>query len=356
MNLAFFLLVIVVKHPANNGICRFGTRDICIMKKQKKLNQDIDVSNMMAGITNGTEFRELKNRLADIAAKTRFDNLVFVQPSLVNDLLNTYKEAGTMISNAAKLNGSGPISTGKMLKDFGEAIAKYSATGGTFNSLTSVGNFLSSFPPEWMEGMKRTSERLPDALILMSNASWPLDYDVTPAEAVNLADMLDAGKKIEVDEYMTQIFENSINDLFTTFYKRHPIRTHILKEILKCYEQEMYHVAISNVLSQIDGICNDFTSNDFFRSSHQKPNVTNYIVSQSGGRDNWLLGPISKVPPVGRSVNDRKEGDLNRHSIMHGIDITYGNKINFFKSIAWLKYLSDVLWFDRAKNAPLNSK
>ncbi len=185
----------------------------------------------------------------------------------------------------------------------------------------------------------------------MSNAGWPLDYDVTPGEAVNLADMLEAGKKIEVDEYMTQIFENSIDDLFETFCKRHSTRTHIFDEILKCYQQEMYYTGISSVLSQIDGICNDFTSNDFFRSSHQKPNVTHYLMNQSGNKNNWLLGPISKVPPVGRSVNDKKEGDLNRHSIMHGIDITYGNQTNFLKAIAWLKYLSDVLWFDNAKNA-----
>lgn len=34
---------------------------------------------------------------------------------------------------------------------------------------------------------------------------------------------------------------------------------------------------------------------------------------------------------------------LNRHQILHGVDVKYGNKINFFKSLSLLVYISDLL-------------
>lgn len=325
------------------------------MKKEKKPAKDTDVRKIAAGIAIGREFQDLKRQLAEIATKTRMDSLILVQPSLMNDLLNSHKKASEMISETAKLY-SGMFSPNQVLKELGEQIAKYSAHGKVgFNPLIFGGKIFGSVPPEWVERMKRTSEKLPDAIVLMGNAGWPLDYDVTPVEAVNLADMLEEGRQIEVDEHMSAVYQDGIDDIFATFAKRHPSRQHIFAEIIKCYEQEIYHAGISCVMSQIDGICNDFTSNDFFRSSHQTPNVTQHLMKQSGNKGNWLLGPIAKVPPVGRSVSDKKEGDLNRHAIMHGIDISYGSKINFFKSVAWLKYLSDVVWFDSRKNSSPNA-
>jgi len=34
---------------------------------------------------------------------------------------------------------------------------------------------------------------------------------------------------------------------------------------------------------------------------------------------------------------------VNRHTVMHGMDVRYGTEVNFYKCFSLLKYLSDVL-------------
>ncbi|WP_159475192.1 hypothetical protein [Dyadobacter sp. 3J3] len=97
------------------------------MKKEINPKHGVAVRAAMAATANSTEFLKLKERLADIAAKTRINNLELVQPSLMRDLLNSHKQASAMLSDDAKLYGSGAFSAGQVLKDLGKAVAKYSA-------------------------------------------------------------------------------------------------------------------------------------------------------------------------------------------------------------------------------------
>jgi len=35
---------------------------------------------------------------------------------------------------------------------------------------------------------------------------------------------------------------------------------------------------------------------------------------------------------------------INRHTVMHGMDVSYGTEVNLYKCFSLLKYLSDVLF------------
>jgi len=193
--------------------------------------------------------------------------------------------------------------------------------------------------------MENTMRRLPDAFIELSIAGWFLDYDITPGEVVGLADKIKEGGKDEVDEILTKNYHNNFEELIEILSIRHLERSHIIKEIKICYESNLLYAAIPTVFSLIDGICFQYTSNEMFRVRDRAPRVYNYLSTNSKKEGGFLLGPLRGIRPVGANEDHEVAGELNRHTVMHGKDLTYGNQTNFFKSLSLLKYLSDVLHF-----------
>jgi len=60
---------------------------------------------------------------------------------------------------------------------------------------------------------------------------------------------------------------------------------------------------------------------------------------------NLLLTPIKEQNPIMAREEDLNKFPvkLNRHRILHGIDIDYGSEKNSFRCLSFVKYLSDLL-------------
>lgn len=200
-----------------------------------------------------------------------------------------------------------------------------------------------------IESMQYTGERLPDAMKELGNSGWFFDYDFTPGIIVSLADKLLVEQKVEVDETMINYYEENIEEIFDHLNRRHPGRKHIFGEIFTCYKQDLFYVAIPTVFGQIDGICFELSGGGMFMTSNKKPNVFIEITKYKRS-DSFLLSPIRQRPAVSYTEDYQIPGELNRHLVMHGKDTQYGNRLNFFKSLSLLKYLSDVLHFHRLEN------
>ena len=61
-----------------------------------------------------------------------------------------------------------------------------------------------------------------------------------------------------------------------------------------------------------------------------------------------LLSPLAQTLPIGESELERGKGfsGLNRHIILHGDSLDYGNKINSLKAISLINYVAHVLMTD----------
>jgi hypothetical protein len=61
-----------------------------------------------------------------------------------------------------------------------------------------------------------------------------------------------------------------------------------------------------------------------------------------------LLSPLAQTLPIGASERQRNEEfiGLNRHMVLHGESLNYGNKINSLKAISLINYVAHVLKVD----------
>jgi hypothetical protein len=95
------------------------------------------------------------------------------------------------------------------------------------------------------------------------------------------------------------------------------------------------------------GICFDFTKKKFFIKNRKTylPEVTQELEKSSGSFAELYLSPIKNQTPIMAREEDLEKFPcrLNRHEIMHGINVTYGSRLNCLKVLSLLKYVSDLL-------------
>jgi hypothetical protein len=191
-------------------------------------------------------------------------------------------------------------------------------------------------------------EKTPDSILLLAHYSWYLDYDSEFSLPIWLAEMIEQGEIDKVDAFLVNEYSERFDRIIEDLASRHPKREKILTEIALVYKAGFYHSVITSTLSQVDGICNDITQKKFFLKKKDKQSG-DYLSEVSNDASELaietFLPPFTKPIPISahESILNNFPCTLNRHTIMHGIDITYGTRINALKCISLLKYVSDVL-------------
>ena len=197
------------------------------------------------------------------------------------------------------------------------------------------------------ENIKYFNKVAPENLKLLSKYWWYLNNNANATWMHQLPELLKNWKEKEVDKILWDYYISELNNIFNTLYERHPNRKHIFLEIKKSFDNELYYVCCSTILTQIDWICFDLTDGEkFFRSKKKnwytpdsiikiKDKLNNTFILEPLLCQTWLIdheGNLEKYPIR-----------LNRHEILHWVDFNYWTKINTLKLISILIYISDVL-------------
>lgn len=200
---------------------------------------------------------------------------------------------------------------------------------------------------KFAEALKNYYEQVPKYLLIIAEHGWFIELDsdlILPAEVV--ADIKN-NKIKKVDNYLCNYHSENFNRIKRQLLKRHSKRKNIFNEIFIAHMDENYCVAIPTILSQVDGICYDFTKKKFFIKDKKLflPEVTADIENLAEGFLKIFLSPIQNQTPIMARKEDlvKYPSKFNRHEIIHGVSTTYGNKINSYKALSLLKYISDLL-------------
>jgi hypothetical protein len=218
-----------------------------------------------------------------------------------------------------------------------------------FEAFESIGRSLNEY-----------TQNISDNILLISRHGWFIDFVAPidlPAKSFNLfnsskikeRNKLNECKKLkEGNMLIERYYHENIDNIFETLKKRHKRRKLILDEILKGYKENNYRLIIPCIFSQIDGISNDFTKKAFFKKEAKNkylPVITPLIEAQTEGFLKLYISPLQNQTPI--MANEKELEDFpcqfNRHQVIHGSSVSYGNKTNSLKAISFLKYLSDIL-------------
>ncbi|GGD86428.1 hypothetical protein [Planktosalinus lacus] len=185
--------------------------------------------------------------------------------------------------------------------------------------------------------------------LLVSRHGWFIDLIAPIDMPANAYTLFKSGNIKAGDKVIGDYYHEYIDDVFDTLKKRHKRRKFILEDILNGYKEKNYRMIIPCIFTQIDGISNDFTKKAFFTKKEKKynhlPEFSALIKAETEGFLDYYISPLQNQTPI--MVNEKYLGGFpckfNRHQIIHGSSVSYGNKTNSLKAISFLKYLSDIL-------------
>ncbi len=196
------------------------------------------------------------------------------------------------------------------------------------------------------ERLKEYAEKTPEYFLLIAQYGWFIDLDSELNFASEIAYRIQNAEIEKANELLVEYYKTNIDEIFKSLIKRHPNRKEIFEEILYSFKNNNHFTLIPTVLTQVDGICFDFTKKKFFiKDNKYLPQVTSELEKVAGNFLVLYLSPLQNQTPIMVREKDIHKFNchLNRHEILHGINTNYGIEINSLKVISLLKYISDLL-------------
>lgn len=201
------------------------------------------------------------------------------------------------------------------------------------------------------ERLKEYTKRTPEYFLLIAQHGWFIDLDSELSFASKVTNRIKEENVVKANELLVEYYKTNFERIFKTLIKRHHNRKEILESMRKSYEEGNHILLIPVALTQVDGICFDFTKKKFFikeRKNKKYEFLPEVIVKLEESTGNFLklyLSPLQHQTPIMARQQDVDTFPckLNRHEILHGISTDYGSEINSLKVISLLKYVSDLL-------------
>jgi hypothetical protein len=193
--------------------------------------------------------------------------------------------------------------------------------------------------------MEDFQSKFPESRKVLAQKGWfldseyPMEFSQDPS--MELVQKLESNGVEWLDDHFLAFYRPKVESILQCLISRYPQKEGILEEIRFLYQNNKYNGGIVLLFTLTDGICYDYCKKNFFKKKNGVLEITNEFTT-------WLdffLGPMKETCPVFANTKDLNESELefNRHAIIHGITTTYGNELNFIKSVCLIKYVSDIL-------------
>lgn len=253
----------------------------------------------------------------------------------MNRIIESYEKANRMIAPALKLQQA--LEPALKLQQMFEPVIKSQQA---FEPFLRIQRSIE----EIAERLQEYVEKTPEHFLLIARHGWFVEIDSELKFPSKIAHKLQNGSIEKADELLVSYYKENLERIFEDLYIRHPSRKEIFYQIFESFKNRCYNVLIPSVLSQVDGVCFDFTKKKFFIKERKNylPEVTTELAGKSL---DLFLSPLQNNTPIIAREKDLEQFPcrLNRHEILHGISTDYGTEINSLKVISLLKYVSDIL-------------
>lgn len=262
----------------------------------------------------------------------------------IEKIIKPAKDAQSVLKPALELHKSLEVTLQNLQKSFRHINRIYASIPKFENPIL---EHLDTFK-EIGNSLKNYTEETSEDLLIIAQHGWFIELDSEIYFPSLIAEKFNSNKILEGDDLMIEYYSTHLDLIFDNLIKRHPNRKEFFLQALKSYRSGNHYILIPSLLSQIDGICFDFTKKKFFikeKKNKYLPQVTAELEKSADNFLNLYLSPLQNQTPIMAREESMVKFpcSLNRHEILHGISTNYGTKINSLKVLSLLKYLSDLL-------------
>ncbi len=211
-----------------------------------------------------------------------------------------------------------------------------------------------------IEGLRKVNKETPSIVLEISKYGWYFFNieSLLPREPFELKELIDQNRIDELDDFFLKYFYDYFNDIKRKLINRHKSRKTIFEEIFKAHKNNLFFSSICLSLTQVDGICYDEFNELFFVNDERfLPKALKHLEKDKGFMAHLFLSPLENKTTI--NVHEKRLRDfpinLNRHSILHGKDISYATEINSVKIISFLSFMSYLIEDHRKSKVKLSN-
>jgi hypothetical protein len=215
---------------------------------------------------------------------------------------------------------------------------------------TALQNSLRDLIVPAFDEIRKSFQELPprtqEALLLLAAHGWYLDLDMSLPQLWKLKGALSDGNAKEAEEALVDYFEGRVEEIEKSITEMLPLRAHLIGAAFNAHRRQEYELSIPVFLAQTDGICKDLINQSLFLKRGKKPETAIYVEQIAADTFRAaLLSPLAQTLPISASERERLKDDdaLNRHTVLHGESLNYGNKTNSLKAISLINYVAHAL-------------
>ncbi len=198
--------------------------------------------------------------------------------------------------------------------------------------------------------MSKTLAQLPedirDVVPKLAKRGWyfSLEMDIPFLREVQIA--LNENDIQRVDAILQEQIQSQISNIASRAIQRFPNRQKIISAAIDAHTLGIFELSIPVILIQIDGMSKEELGVKFYASANGKPKTIDVIESlASGGFTDGFLLPLRESSGITAQEKHRDNypDSVNRHEILHGIDIAYPSLINSLKVLSLLDYFVTIV-------------
>ncbi len=200
------------------------------------------------------------------------------------------------------------------------------------------------------EARRQAPVRTRAALRTLGEHGWYLDMEMTPGTLAQLAESFDHGDIEAAEGTLATYYRERLVALAADLVHWFSARQRILGRAFDAHHRGEYELSVPVFLAQADGICQECLGVQLYSKRGGKPRTAHAIEARQLAQDSLeaaLLHPFELTLPISASAPERRspgiEALLNRHRVLHGVEVNYGTELNSLKAISLLYYVASVL-------------
>ena len=218
------------------------------------------------------------------------------------------------------------------------------------NQIASIGQLIASAFP--------TDEEFERVSFTLADRGWFLGL-VFPIGIVRQVDALLANNDADgVEALMQDYVRRRLGDIVTAAAERCSSREAILGSAMKAHEERRYELSVPVLLAQADGMAGEILGGHLFRRDNKRTVASRKLddkliglgITLDHGLLTVALAPVYDAASIGihtderekRRTQDPQYGPLNRHGVLHGLDVDYGTEGNSLRAFLLLEFLLSI--------------
>ena len=195
------------------------------------------------------------------------------------------------------------------------------------------------------DGLREIGRLFPDDVNNLSKHGWFISQWHTPIASLHSVTAVFEREGVnEGHELMMKHFSAISDDIVEDLVRSHPERSKVIQRAFDAHKAKLYELSIPVLLSQADGIANEiFGVSVYTRRADKRKELEAVIDSMKlASLDQPLMKLLLADLPLTESTTsqDFDDSSLNRHSILHGLDLDYANELNSLRAISWIQFTS----------------